>query len=123
MKDKEKLALFREFAYNCGDCGKGGCLEMGCMGWVFQQILNDKPFGICDWCGGPMEIPMSDVMREREQGEDRLCKECEELRREDEKDILSRIPMYDADPPGPRFDSAEADFAFDAAREKRTKYK
>lgn len=92
MTDKEKLALFREFAYNCGDCGKGGCSESDCMGWVFQQILNDKPFGICDWCGTGMEILLADVMRERKPEEDRMCPKCQAM--SDEDDAVM-IPAYE----------------------------
>lgn len=92
MTDKEKLSMVREFAYNCGDCGKGGCLESDCMGWVFQQILDGKPFGKCDWCGEAMQIPLADVMRERETGEDRMCPRCQAMSDEDE---ALEIPMYE----------------------------
>ncbi len=94
MTDKEKLELVRQFAYNCGDCGKGGCSESDCMGWVFQQILNDKPFGVCDWCGAGTEIPLADVMREREPGEDRMCAKCQAMNDEDEAIM---IPAYVGD--------------------------
>ena len=94
MTDKEKLALFREFAYNCGDCGKGGCLEDDCMGWVFQQILEDKPFGTCDWCGEAMEIPLADVMREREPGEDRMCGRCQAMSDEELSQQIENISVF-----------------------------
>ncbi len=98
MKDKEKLALFREFAYNCGACGKGGCLESDCMGWVFQQILDGKPFGKCDWCGEAIEIPLADVMRDRAAGEDRMCPKCQAMSDEDDEEARVDAGDKEADP-------------------------
>jgi len=103
ISDRERLEMVSAIAYNCGDCGKGGCLHSECTRWILQQIVEGKPFGICYWCGEPTEVPMEEYLEQTRgdgewHSEELTCPTCRKQIDEEEAEagIVLRIGEEDS---------------------------